>query len=187
MLKYGINEKMTFYVLIGHERQKLFWGIIICIRRVPPSNVVVVTFLLLTSLWKGYFLRRRLKRYRHLMVEIAVLMFFFIFSCKLLAKCQCGIDLCMMDGHNFSSIMLTFFTETSPLRTSAPFRKHMWVTMDERYVPLSFQFQFALKLFNISWICQRNTGLYPKHFCVDVHDVWKRLWAEIIALQITYR
>ena len=29
MLKYGRNEKLTFRVFIGHERQKLFWGIFI--------------------------------------------------------------------------------------------------------------------------------------------------------------
>ena len=74
MLKYGRNDKKTFCVFIGHERQKLFWGIFIFIRRVAPSNLVVVTFLL-TSLRRGYFLRRRLKRYRLLMAEIAVLMF----------------------------------------------------------------------------------------------------------------
>ena len=71
MLNYGRIEKMTFYVFIGHERQKLFRGIIIF----PPSNFVVVTFLL-TSFWKDYFLRRRRKRYRLLMEEIAVLMAF---------------------------------------------------------------------------------------------------------------
>ena len=58
MLKYGRNEKMKFFGFVGHERQKLFWGIFIFIKRVPPSNVVVVTFLL-TSLRKGYFLCRR--------------------------------------------------------------------------------------------------------------------------------
>ena len=79
MLKYGRNEKMTFFVFIDHERQKLFWGIFIFIRRVPPSNLVGVTFLL-TSLWKGYILRRRHKRYWPLMAEIAVLMFFFLYS-----------------------------------------------------------------------------------------------------------
>ena len=52
MLKYRCNEKTTFYVCIGHEPQKLFWGIFIFIRRVPPSNLVVVTFLL-TSLRKA--------------------------------------------------------------------------------------------------------------------------------------
>ena len=79
MLKYERNEKMTFCVFIGHERQKLFWVTIIFIRRVPPSNYVVVTFLL-TSLRKGYFLRRQLRRYRLLMAEIAVLMVFDIQS-----------------------------------------------------------------------------------------------------------
>ena len=53
MLKYGRNEKMTLSVFSCHERQKLFWGIIICIRRVPPSHLVVVTFLL-TALRNGY-------------------------------------------------------------------------------------------------------------------------------------
>ena len=72
MLKYGRNEKMTFCVFIGHERQ-LFWGIIIFIMIVPPSNLVAVTFFL-ASLRKGYFLRRRLKRYRLLIAEIAVLL-----------------------------------------------------------------------------------------------------------------
>ena len=76
MLKYGRYEKkMTFCVFIGHERQKLFWGIIIFIRRVIPSNFAVVTFLL-TSLRKGYYLRRRFKRYRLLMEKIAVLIVF---------------------------------------------------------------------------------------------------------------
>ena len=69
---------MTFCVCIGHERQKPFLGIIIFIRRVPPSNFVVVTFLL-TSLRKGYFLRRRLKRYRVLMAKFALLIVFFIY------------------------------------------------------------------------------------------------------------
>ena len=70
-------KNMTFCIFIGHERQKLFWSIIIVIRRVPPSNFVVVTCLL-TSLRKGYHLRRRLKRYRRLMAAMAVLMLFYI-------------------------------------------------------------------------------------------------------------
>ena len=115
MLKYGHNEKMTFCAFIGREQQKLFWGIILFIRRVPPSNFVVVTFLL-TSLRKGYFLRRRLKRYRLLMEKIAVLMVF-------------DIRLQMMYGYMFSSIMLTFFTEMSPLRTPVPLQMNMWATM----------------------------------------------------------
>ena len=75
MLKYGCNEKITFCVFIGHERQKLILGIIIFIRRFPPSNLVVLTSLL-TSLRMGYLLRRRLRRYRLLMAEIAVLVVF---------------------------------------------------------------------------------------------------------------
>ena len=77
MLKYGRNEKMTFCVFIGHERQRLFWDIFIFIRRVPSSNFVVVTFLLI-SLRKVYFLRRRLERYRLLMTEIAIFIVFYI-------------------------------------------------------------------------------------------------------------
>ena len=69
MLKYGRNEKndvLRFYrsrtanaILVYH----------IFIRRFPPSNLVVVTFLL-TSLRKGFFLRRRLKRYRFFMTKL---------------------------------------------------------------------------------------------------------------------
>ena len=88
---------------------------------------------------------------------------FLIFGCKLVAEFQCRIDLCMMDGYIFSSIMLTFFTKTSPLKTSVPLRKHMSATMDQHYALLSFQFQFSLKLFQYIRICQRNTGFYPKH------------------------
>ena len=44
--------------------------------------------------------------------------------------------------------MPPFFAEKSPLRTSAPLRKHMWATMDQHCVQLSLQFQFALKLFS---------------------------------------
>ena len=87
----------------------------------------------------------------------------------------------MMDGYNFNSIMLTFSTETSPLRTSAPLRKHMWATMDQSYVPLSFEFQFALKLFNTSGSVNEILA-----FTVDVNDVKKRICAEILALQRTY-
>ena len=65
MLKYGRNEKdiLRFY---WSRTTKLFLGILIFIRRVPPSNFVVVTFLL-SSLRTSYFLRRRLKRYQLLM------------------------------------------------------------------------------------------------------------------------
>ena len=162
MLKYGRNEKMTFCILIGHERQKRFGGIFIFIRRVPPSTFVVVT-VLLTHLRKGYFLRRRPNSYRLLMAEIAVLMMFFfvcffIFGCTLLAEFQCGLDLCMMDGYNLSRIMLMFFTTTSPLRTAQPLRKHMWVTMDQR-----FQISICFKAFQYIRICQRNTGVYQEH------------------------
>ena len=98
---------------------------------------------------------------------------------------QCGIDLCMMDGYNFSSITLTLFTETSPLRTSATLWNHMWATMDQRYVQVSFQFQFAL-IFNKFWSVNEILAFTQNIFCVDIHDAKKRLWAEILALQSTY-
>ena len=47
--------------------------IFIFIIGVSPSNFVVVSFLL-TALRKDYFLRQRLRRYRFLMAEIAVLL-----------------------------------------------------------------------------------------------------------------
>ena len=61
---------------------------------------------------------------------------------------------------------------TSPLRTSAPLRKHMWATIDRRYVPLSFQFQFSLKLFNTSGYVNEIHVLAPTQniCCTDVHD-----------------
>ena len=87
--------KVTFCVFIGHELQKLFWNIIIFIMRVLPSNFVVVTFLL-TSLRKGYFLRRRLKRYRLLMETIAVLM---LFDSRLQASSRISMrNRCVYDG-----------------------------------------------------------------------------------------
>ena len=76
----------------------------------------------------------------------------------------------MMYGYNFSSIVLTFFTETLPLRTSAPLGKHMWATMDQHCVQLSFQFQFALKLFNTSRYVNEKPAFTHDIGCVDVHD-----------------
>ena len=72
-----VMKKVTFCIFIGHKRQKLFWGTIIVIRRVLPSNFVIVTFLL-TSLRKVYSLRRLLKHYWLLMEKIAVLILFCI-------------------------------------------------------------------------------------------------------------
>ena len=72
---------------------------------------------LLTSLRKGCFSRRRLRRYRLLMAEIAVSM---VFEIRLQASSRISIRnrLCMMDGYKCRSIKLAFFTEMSPLRTS---------------------------------------------------------------------
>ena len=122
MLKYGHDEKMMFCVFIGHEGQNLFWGIFIFIRRVAPSNLVVVTSLL-TSLRKDFFLRRRLKRYRLLMAEIADLM---VFDIRLQASSRISMpNRFMYDGYNFSRTMQTVFTATSSLRTPVPLRKNM--------------------------------------------------------------
>ena len=96
------------------------------------------------------------------MAEIAILM---VFDTRLKAsvEIQCGIDLSMMGGYNLSSIILVLFTATSPLRTSATLRKHMWATMDQRYLQSSFQFQFAL-IFNIFWSVNEILAFYPNHF-----------------------
>ena len=66
-----------------------------------------------------------------------------------LAEIQCEIDLYMMDGYNFSRIMMTFFTTTSPLRMPAPLSK-AYVGDNGSMLYLSFQFQFVLKHFNLS-------------------------------------
>ena len=47
--------------------------------------------------------------------------FCFIFGCMLLAEFQWGIDLCMIDGYNFSRITLTFFIATSTLNSKLQF------------------------------------------------------------------
>ena len=75
MLKYGRNAKMTFCVFIGHERKKLLGASLFSLGETLRQNLVVVIFLP-TSLRKGYFLRRRLKRYQLLIAEIAVWMVF---------------------------------------------------------------------------------------------------------------
>ena len=77
----------------------------------------------------------------------------------------------MMYGYNFSSIMLTFFTKPSPIRTSASFRNHIWATVDQRCVQLAFQFQFSLKLFNTSESVNEILAFTINICCVDVHDV----------------
>ena len=163
---------------IGHERQKLFGGIFIFIRRVPLSNLVVLTFVT-KPLRKCYFLRRRLKRYRLFLWRKLLFWWFLIFHCKLLAEFQCGIDVFAMDCYNSSSIILTFFTETSPLRALAPLPKRVWATMDQGYVKLSFQFQFALKLSNTSGSVNKILAFAKNICCVDIHK-------KIPVLQRTY-
>ena len=101
------------------------------------------------------------------MAEIAVVMVF-IFGCTLLAEFQCGLDLCMMDGYNFSRIMLTFFTATSPLRTPAPLRKHNYVgdngtTLCLIVIPISICFK-AFQYIRI--ILSTKYCLLPKTFVV---------------------
>ena len=121
-------------------------------------------------------------------VKLGKLLFwwFLIIGCKLLAEFQCGIHLCMMDGYNFSSIMLTFYTEPWPLRISAPLQKHTWATIDQCYVSLSFQFQFALKLFNMSGSINEILAFYPNHLLCWRSRRLETLWAEILALPKTY-
>ena len=70
MLKYGRNEKLTFCVFIGHERQKLFWGIFIPIIKCFRDFLANIHK-------KGLFLTSTtLRHYRFLMAEIAILMGF---------------------------------------------------------------------------------------------------------------
>ena len=127
-----------------------------------------MTFLL-SFLHKGCFSRRQLKRYRLLMEEISVFMFFDI---RLQALSRISMrNRFVYDGWvYFSSIMLTFFTETSPSRSSAPLRKYMWATMDQRYVPLSFKVQFALKLFNTPGSVNEILAFTQTIGCFDVYD-----------------
>ena len=136
----------------------------------PLSNVFV-TFLL-TSFRKGYFLRRRLRHYRFLMAEIAVLMFFFFYI-----RLQASSLISMRNRSVYNvwiifSILLTLFSEGS----INPMLK------------LSCQFQFALlKAFQYIRIFQRNTGFYPKHLLrwrsrrLETHLSWnyciaKNVW-----------
>ena len=56
---------------------------------------------------KGLFLILTTPTLQILMAEIAVLLFL-IFGYQLLAEFQCRIDLCMIDGYDLRSIMLTF-------------------------------------------------------------------------------
>ena len=113
-----------------------------------------------------------MQRYPLFIEGIAILMVL-IFGCKLLAEFQCGIDLCMMDGYICSSIMLTFFIETSPLRTTS---KAYVGDNGSVVIPISVCF---FKAFQYIWICQRNTGFY--------HLLRRRssLGAEMFALKRT--
>ena len=100
---------------------------------------------------------------------------FLIFGCKLLTEYHYGIDVCMMDGYVYSSIMPTFFTGTSALRTSAPLRKHMWVTVDTMYgchsnFNLLWSFSIHRNLSTKDW-------LLPKTFVVSTFTTHrKRIW-----------
>ena len=70
-LKYGRNKNNVGLRLYWSRNNKSFTGIFSFIMGVPPSNFVVVSFLL-TPLQKDYFLRQRLQCYRFLIAEIAV-------------------------------------------------------------------------------------------------------------------
>ena len=144
-----VIKKWRSALLLVTNNKNCFGASLVFIRRVPPSNLSLWRFLL-TSLRKGYFLCRRCKRYPLLIEEIAILM---VFDIRLQASSRNSNaeSICVWwMGILCSSIMLTFFTETSPLRTSVPLWKHMWATVDQHYAPLSFQFQLALKLFSTS-------------------------------------
>ena len=157
MLKYGRNEKNDVCVFIGHERRKLFWGIIIFIRRVLPSNFVVVTFLL-TSLRKGCFLRRRLKRYRLLIEKFAVLM---LFDIRLQASSPMSMrNRCAYDGWvYFEQYADVHYRNVTIART---LRKHCVGDNRSTLCTVVIPISVCFKAFQYILICQRNTGFYPK-------------------------
>ena len=150
---------MTFCVFIGNTRQNLFWGIIIFIRRVLPSNFVVVTFLL-TSCRKGC-LTSTSQTLPTLMEKIAVFMLL-IFGCKILAKYQCGIDVCMMDGYIFSSIMPTFFTWERQHHTESICGRQWINTIYCCHSNLNL-------LFNTSGSVNEILAFIQNNCCVNVH------------------
>ena len=166
MLNYGRNWKLTFCIFIGHERQKLFWS---SLRSLGEALHQIL------SLWFSYLLPyERAISYANdsnaIDEEIAV---FMVFDIRLQTSSRISMrNRFVYDGwgYIFSSIMLTFFTETSAMRTSAPLRKHMWATMDQRYVLLLFQFQFALKRFDTSGSVNELLAFTQNICCVDVQD-----------------
>ena len=118
----------------------------------------------MTSLRKGYFLRQRLERYRLLMEKIAVLMGFFLFGCKLLAECQCGIDVCIIDGYMlnnyYADVLYHSVTTENVSTTPKAYMGDDGSTLCTVANPISICF----KAFQYIRICQRNTGFYPKAF-----------------------
>ena len=59
-------------------------------------------------------------------------------------------------------------------------KESIWAIMGRRYAPLSFQFQFALKLFNTSGSVNEILAFTQIICCVDVHDAQKRIWYAFI-------
>ena len=62
----------------------------------------------------------------------------------------------------------------------------MWATMDQRYVILSLQFQFTLKLFNTSGSVNEILAFTQNICFTQKNDAQKRLCTEILALQKIY-
>ena len=157
-----VMKNVTFCVFIGHERQKLFWGIIYFIRRVLPSNFVVVTFLL-SSLRKGHFLRRRLKRYRPLMEKIAVLM---VFDIRLHASSRISMrNRHVYDGwvyvKQYYADVLLFRNVTVESVSTSP--KAYVGDNGSTLCTVVISTSICFKAFQYIRICQRNTDFYPKH------------------------
>ena len=158
MLKYDRNAKMTFCVFMSQERHKPFLAMFIFIIGVSPSNFVVS--FLLTSLQKDYFLRQRLRRYRFLKAGTACC-WFLIFGYQLLTEFQCEIDFCMMDGYDFSSIMLTFLY-LSVTTVNVSFTSKALLGDDGSTLCSVVIANFnLLSTFRYIRICQRNSGYYP--------------------------
>ena len=137
---------------IGHKRHKLFWGIFIFMTGFPPS-IFCCCYFLADVLSKGLFLTSTTQTLPIFNSGNCSVDVFFIFGCKLLADFQCGIDLCMTDGYNFSSIVLTFLYQNFAIKNANVTSKaYVGDNMFNRYS----DFRFIR-------ICQWNTGFYPKH------------------------
>ena len=125
-----------------------------------PSITFCLTFVL-TSLRKGYFLYWRLRRYRLLMAEIAVLM---VFDIRLQASSRISMqNRFVYDEYNFSSIMLTFFYWNIATENVSATSKAYMGDSGSTLCSIVIAIPVCFKAFQYIWICQWNAGFYTKH------------------------